>query len=99
MKPYSALEAATVSDFSHCALEEAFDIIQEHLLKNALERDGYKSRLIVSSEAEDLIPVIDLARVYNLSLSFSPKYVADEWSISAGVKGSAKRVIFWSGGA
>lgn len=99
MKPYNALRLPTEADLSQCSIDDAVDILSKYFSENDLDSDGFKWELYVSIEADDLVRVIDLARVWNFRLQFKPKYEWDEWSLSRGIKGACDKVCVWSGGA
>ena len=99
MKPFKALRLPTEMDFSQVAIEEAVDLLGKHVAGNELKKDGFKWKLRVSQEADDLIRVIDLARAWNFNLRLLPKYEWDEWSIACGIHESLEEIVVWSPGA
>ena len=99
MKPDNALRLRVESDFSQCALDAAFDIINAHFMEKGLKRSKYRSTLNISVDSEDLIRAIDLARAWGIRLQLKRTYEWDEWSVESFVDGDTSPVILWSGGA
>ena len=98
MKPFNALELATPSDISQCAVESAIELIKDRLREGDVGYKWGQGSLIIGVEG-CISAALNIAQYHGLSVSMNRTYEPDEWSLTLYRDDDYKPITAWSGGA
>ena len=102
MKPTygKVLELATSSDFSHCAMRLAMDLIEDELAPKGEYPSGKIYYSLQIGVEGDIMCAMDQARVWGVNLSLCRTFTDSEWQIDVtAINPDVESFKFWCGGA